>query len=91
MTLPDAWRKRRLRVPKGLVTYHGDIPDIGRQWFGPVPATSALRTLIDCSQSNLPPDWLKSAAHQALARGLVSLDELDVVSAALEPFGGLDA
>ena len=89
LTLPDAWRKRRLRVPDGVVPHYGDVPESGRQWFGPIPATVPLRTLEDCAAEHLPPELLHGAALDALDRGLVTRDELGTVEAALEPFGGL--
>ena len=60
-----------------------------RSWFGPVPATSAGRTLRDCAAARLAPDLLRDAARQAMRRGLVTRNELGEVAAFLEPFGGL--
>lgn len=89
ITLPAAWRRRRFRVPPGVVIHHADVPPEERSWFGPVPATSARRTLSDCAKSGLSPELLRQAARQALGRGLVAGSELGDVEAALEPFGGL--
>lgn len=89
LTLPEAWRKRRLRVPDGVVLHHGHVADRERRWFGPVPATAPLRTLEDCAAAHLPPEHLRRAALDALARGLVARRDLAVVEAALAPFGGL--
>ena len=91
LTLPAAWRRRRFRVPPGVVLHHADIPPGERSWFGPVPATSARRTLNDCAQSGVSPELLQQAALQALHRGLVTKDELGDVEMALKPFGGLPA
>ena len=89
LTLPAAWRKRRLRVPPDVVLHHADVTTDERSWFGPVPATSALRTLRDCAAARLAPDLLRDAARQAMRRGLVTRNELGDVAAVLEPFGGL--
>lgn len=89
LTLPEAWRQRRLRVPEGVVLHFGDVARSELRWFGPVPATAPLRTLEDCVADHLPPELLAGAARDALARGLVARDELAAVEAALEPFGGL--
>jgi predicted transcriptional regulator of viral defense system len=89
LTLPEAWRGRRLRVPAGVMLHHADVASDERSWFGSVPATSASRTLSDCAKSGLSPELLRQAAQQALRRGLVSLSELADVATALEPFGGL--
>lgn len=90
LTLPDAWSKRRLRAPDGLVLHYGDVAESERHWFGPVPATSPLRTLEDCAAEHLVPELLRGAALDALERGVVAAAELGAVEAALEPFGGLE-
>jgi len=91
LALPDAWRRRRFRVPPGIVLHHADVPPEERAWFGPVPATSARRTLSDCAKAGLSPELLRQAAQQALRRGLVTRNDLGDVEAALKPFGGLAA
>lgn len=91
LTLPETWKRRRLRVPDGVVLHYGDVAEDDRRWFGPVPATAPLRTLDDCATEHLPPDLLRAAALDALDRRLVRRDELAVVEAALEPFGGLES
>lgn len=91
LMLPEAWRRRRLRVPAGVVVHYGDVAPQARSWFGPVPATNVGRTLNDCAGDGLSPELLRQAAHQALRRGLVNHDELGDVEAALEAFGGLAA
>ena len=90
LTLPDAWRTRRLRVPDGVVLHYGDVAERDRCWFGPVPATAPLRTLEDCAAEHLPPELLRGAALDALDRGLLARGELASIEAALEPFGGLE-
>lgn len=89
LTLPAAWRRRRFRVPAGVVLHHGDVSAEERSWFGPVPATSVRRTLDDCARGGLSPELLLQAAQQALRRGLVIRAELGAVALALAPFGGL--
>lgn len=91
LTLPAAWRRRRFRVPAGVVLHHADVVPEERSWFGPVPATSAGRTLSDCASSGLSPELLRQAAQQALRRGLVTRRELADVETALASFGGLAA
>jgi len=90
LTLPEPWKKRRLRIPDGVVLHYGDVAEGERRWFGPVPATAPLRTLDDCAAEHLPPDLLRGAALDALDRRLVERDELVAVEAALKPFGGLE-
>ena len=91
LTLPAAWRRRRFRVPEGVLLHHADVPLEDRAWFGAIPTTNPRRSLNDCAHEGLSPDLLRQAAAQALRRGLVTKDELGDVEAALAPFGGLAA
>ena len=76
LTLPLSWRRRRFRVPRGLVLHHADVPRGERDWVGAVPVTSVRRTLNDCAIVGLSPDLLRQGAKQALARGLVTKAEM---------------
>jgi len=89
LTLPQAWRSRRFRIPDGVVLHHTDVPSDDRAWFGAVPTTNPRRTLNDCAHEDLPPDLLRQAAQQAVRRGLVTKAELGDVEEALRIFGGL--
>jgi predicted transcriptional regulator of viral defense system len=89
LTLPTAWRHRRLRVPTDAILHHADVPPADRTWFGPVPTTSVRHTLNDCARAALAPDQLRQAAMQALRRGLVKVEEISEVMVALEPYGGI--
>ena len=89
LTLPAAWRERRLRVPAGIILHHRDVAQTERSWFGPVPATNVPRTLNDCARDGVSPETLRQAVGQALHRGLVNPRDLDAVAVALEAFGGL--
>lgn len=89
LTLPAAWRRRRLRVPDGVAIHHADVPDRDRAWIGAIPITSAARTLEDLARAGLSPELLQQAAQQALRRGLTTRDEIEEVHRVLAPFGGL--
>lgn len=91
LTLPDAWQKRRFRVPADVVLHHADVPADDRTWFGAVPTTNPRHTLNDCARDGLSPELLRQAAQQALRRGLVTKAELGDVEKALQPFGGIAA
>ncbi len=91
LTLPDAWKRRRFRVPEGVVLYHADVAPADRSWVGPVPITSVSRTLNEVSQTGLSPELLRQAARQALRRGLTTREQLPEVELALAPFGGFAA
>jgi predicted transcriptional regulator of viral defense system len=89
LTLPSAWQKRRLRIPKGLELHYADVPSEDRAWNGAVPVTSTPRTLNDCARAGLSPDVLRQATKQALTRGLVTKTELAEVVKTLKSFGGI--
>jgi predicted transcriptional regulator of viral defense system len=91
LTLPQAWRRRRLRVPPGVVIHPANVPPDDLAWFGAAPTTNPRRTLNDCAREALAPDLLRHAAQQAIRRGLVARAELCDVDEALRPFGGLGA
>lgn len=91
LTLPSAWRRRRLRVPADVILHHADVAPEDRAWFGALPISNARRSLNDCAREGVSPELLRQAAEQALRRGLVVKAELGAVEAALEPFGGLAA
>ena len=83
LSLPEKWRHRRLRVPKGVVVHHADVGDEDRAWIGPVPATSPRRTLADCAASNVSPETLEKATRDALRRGTVSRADIAGIEGAL--------
>lgn len=89
LSVPASWAARRLRVPAGVILHHADVPSHERSWFDAVPVTSPSRTLDDCAKSNLVPDLLRAAAHDALERGLIERKQLGEVRRALRAFGGL--
>lgn len=86
LTLPLAWKKRRLRVPSGVVLHHADIPDAERGWWSSVPITTPRRTLSDCAARHLSPEFLLQAFHQALDRGLITRSDVPDVQLALKPY-----
>lgn len=91
LTLPDAWRRRRFRVPADVVLHHADVAPEERSWFGPVPATSASRTLSDCAKSGLSPELLRQATASASPGPRHEQRTLGDVQTALKPFGGFAA
>jgi len=65
MTVPAGWRRRRLRVPRGLILHYGDVAKADLTWRGPVPLTAPLRTVVDVALEGDP-----ALAEQATAQGL---------------------
>lgn len=91
LTLPAVWRRRRFRVPEGVVLHHADVEPAERAWFGAVPITNPRRTLIDCAHEGLSPELLRQATLQAIRRGLVGREDIAEIERELAPFGGLGA
>jgi predicted transcriptional regulator of viral defense system len=81
MTLPLAWAKRRLRVPKGVIVHHADIPKKERIDIGAVPVTASLRTLLDCVAAHVSPELVDAAIKQARSRGLITATDVCTVRA----------
>ena len=75
LTLPARWRRRRLRVPTGLVLHFADIRDGDRSTFDAVPATGPRLTLMDCIEAHVEPRLVEQAIRQARRRGLISATE----------------
>jgi predicted transcriptional regulator of viral defense system len=90
LSLPQAWERRRLRIPRGVVLHHGTVRTAERTWVGAIPVTAPARTLLDCAVSHFSPELLQQAIDQARTRGLVSREVLAGVSraAGLEVTGG---
>lgn len=74
MTVPEAWRRRRLRVPRGLLLHCRDVGMGDLAWHGPVPVTSPLRTVVDVMVEG-DPALAEQAAKQAYMRRIFSRDE----------------
>jgi predicted transcriptional regulator of viral defense system len=75
LTLPTAWRRRRLRRPSALVLYYADVDERERSSFEAVPVTTPLRTLRDCIEAHFEPRLVDQAIRQARRRGLLSAAE----------------
>lgn len=75
LTMPASWRRRRLRVPAGLVLHFADVGERERTSFGAVPVTAPLRTLADCIEADVAPGLLDQAVSQARRRGLITAAE----------------
>lgn len=77
MTVPSAWSKRRLRLPKGLVLHFADQPKAAITWLGPVPLTTPLRTVVDCASADVADDLVRQAVRQGVRRGLFERAEVN--------------
>lgn len=73
LTMPSAWKKRRIRVPPNIVLHFGEVPKNQTGWVGSVPVTTPLRTLADCAANNTPAEFLSQAMKQGAKRGLFSV------------------
>ena len=77
MTVPSAWSKRRLRLPKGLVLHFADLPKAALTWLGPVRLTTPLRSVVDCASADVAEDLVRQAVQQGARRGLFARTEVN--------------
>ena len=57
-------------MPTKVAPHYGGVSGADRVWFGPLPVTSPVRTVVDCAQSGLAPDLIRQAIDEGRARGL---------------------
>lgn len=69
LTVPASWKSRRMKYPPGLRPHFADVPDPERAWFGAVPITTPLRTVVDCYADHVPPDLVEQAVRDGVRRG----------------------
>ena len=86
LTLPSAWKSRRLQVPSGVVLHFSDIADDDRAWAGAVQVTSARRTVIDCAAAGVSPGIVEQAIDEGLHRGLFTAAMIEPASEYLQSF-----
>ena len=72
MTVPEAWSRRRLRVPRNVELHYRDVPKNERGWNGPVPVTQPFRSIADCIADDVNPELVDSAIGDAHERGLIT-------------------
>ncbi len=72
MTLPLAWRQRRLQVPAGLMLHFADLGSPDRAFHGEVPITTPRRTIQDCIAAEVAPELVRQALFQSRRRGILS-------------------
>jgi len=75
LTVPPPWKRRRLRVPRGITLHFAVVTDQERAWVGALPVTTVRRTLGDCLSAHVSVELLAQASAQAAARGLIRADE----------------
>jgi len=70
VTVPAAWKARRLRWPAGVRPHYSDLEEHERTWLGEVPLTEPARTLNDCAAAEVQREKLAQARREGLARRL---------------------
>lgn len=76
LTVPSGWKSRRLRVPDNLILHFADLAENDKDWKGPLPVTTPLRTVVDCKTAHSPPDLVRQATNQGIKRGLFTREEI---------------
>jgi predicted transcriptional regulator of viral defense system len=83
LLLPMADARRRIQIPPNVAIAYADIPPGEVVWRGAVPVTSPLRTVRDCLEAHVTPEWMQQAIDRGLRRGLFS--RADLAGLALPP------
>jgi predicted transcriptional regulator of viral defense system len=85
LTLPEEWRRRRLRIkhPR-LALHYADLQPWERAWSGSVPITKPARTVNDCARAFVAVDHIEQATRQGLMRGLFRVEEVADAAAYLD-------
>jgi len=91
LTLPSAWKSRRLQVPPGVVLHFFDLADTDRAWAEAVPVTTPARTVIDCAAAGVSPMLVKQAVDEGLHRGLFTAAMIESALEYLRSFEGDDS
>jgi predicted transcriptional regulator of viral defense system len=86
VSLPSAWSKRRLRVPRGVMLHFTNVEEDDRTWVGAIRVTTVYRTLIDIVEARVSPDLVCDAFEEAAERGLVDRNALPGVVSYLKQF-----
>lgn len=88
LTVPAAWRRRRLKVPGAVTLHYAELTEPHRIEAG-LPVTPVIRTLQDCLETSVSPEFIAAAVQQAVSRGLATTQELQALAERLRhPPGG---
>jgi hypothetical protein len=79
LTLPSAWRARRLHLPRGVVAHFADLLKKAIAWIGAIPVTTPIRTIRDCVAGAVPEDLVRQAVQQGVRRGLFERAEVQTM------------
>lgn len=70
LTVPSAWRARKIRVPETIAIYYADVLAEERTWYEHVPVTAPARTILDLAAAHADPDIVAQAIDEGARRGL---------------------
>jgi len=87
LTLPLAWKDRRITIPPIVVPYFEDIPQSDRAWHICVPITTPSRTVLDCARNHVPRELVHQALHEGIVRDLFPIQTVLDAAEFLRPRG----
>jgi predicted transcriptional regulator of viral defense system len=76
ITVPPEWRPGDRRFDADVRIHEGEISEAEITWLGPVPVTKPLRTLQDCIDADVSPDFIKQAVEDGIRRGLFTKNDI---------------
>jgi predicted transcriptional regulator of viral defense system len=88
MTVPTAWRSRRMRVPAGVVLHYLDAAKSARTWIDSIPASTARQAIAECIAASAPPEITEQAILQSKQRGLIAAEDAKQLSKQLRDARG---
>lgn len=86
LTLPKPSKRRRLRIPRGVVLYFADLSERDRKWTGCIQVTSPERTILDCAAAHVAPELVAQAIEEGLERGLFARAAIEPAAKYLRSF-----
>ena len=83
LSMPMADARRRLQIPANVAIAYADFPPGEVVWRGAVPVTTPIRTVHDCLEAHVTPEWMQQAIDRGLGRGLFA--RADLAGLVLQP------
>ncbi len=71
LSVPVAWRRRRVATPKRVVLHYADPYDDEVGWVGALPVTNIVATIADCIRDDVDATFVRQAIAEARSRGSI--------------------
>ena len=75
VTLPTT-TSRRKKIPDGVVLHRANLDPSDRQWLGPVPITTAHRTVLDVADAHGDAALVNQAINEGIRTGMFTFEKV---------------